>query len=199
MCNAFTQRFSSQKLAKEMNLSLPNFTLLEPAEVYPNYQARIILVDGMDPLLTNAHWSLVPKWSSIYTERTKQGPKYSTNNARSETITTSKLFAPPWNAGQRCVFPVSTFNEWRGEKGSKEKLDISASGSEVTFLAGIFERDDHNQLSCTMLTIDANEFMKPIHDRMPVILDHWEAWLDPEITPDEAQSFLKPYSGILQI
>lgn len=34
--------------------------------------------------------------------------------------------------------------------------------------------------SCSIIVTDANEIMRPIHDRMPVILapDDWDAWLE---------------------
>jgi putative SOS response-associated peptidase YedK len=46
--------------------------------------------------------------------------------------------------------------------------------------------------SCTILTTGANEMMKPIHDRMPVILpsDAYDAWLD-----KADATVLKPYDA----
>ena len=51
--------------------------------------------------------------------------------------------------------------------------------------------------TCSILTTQANNLMKPIHDRMPVILlpDHYDLWLDPTVqNPDEVSSLLKPYN-----
>ena len=33
---------------------------------------------------------------------------------------------------------------------------------------------------CAILTTEANELMRPVHERMPLILPerHWQAWLD---------------------
>jgi len=50
--------------------------------------------------------------------------------------------------------------------------------------------------SCTITTCEANELLKPIHDRMPVILtDEAEAvWLDPAIEDaPKLLPFLKPH------
>jgi putative SOS response-associated peptidase YedK len=45
-----------------------------------------------------------------------------------------------------------------------------------------------------IITTAANQLMKPIHDRMPVILDSadWEAWLNPDTDLDTLQSLLAP-------
>jgi putative SOS response-associated peptidase YedK len=49
--------------------------------------------------------------------------------------------------------------------------------------------------SCTIVTCDANELARPIHDRMPVILagpESWEAWLDPAVDATAARELLVP-------
>ncbi len=49
-----------------------------------------------------------------------------------------------------------------------------------------------------IITTDANELLKPIHDRMPVILaqDDHERWLDPSTqNPAALQPLLKPYNS----
>jgi putative SOS response-associated peptidase YedK len=50
--------------------------------------------------------------------------------------------------------------------------------------------------SCSIIVTEANGFIKPIHDRMPVILSQniWDEWLSPTIKDTQAlQHFLKPY------
>jgi putative SOS response-associated peptidase YedK len=51
-------------------------------------------------------------------------------------------------------------------------------------------------LNRAILTTEANDFLRPIHDRMPVILDpkDYEIWLDPNLNRiDRLTSLLKPY------
>jgi putative SOS response-associated peptidase YedK len=53
-------------------------------------------------------------------------------------------------------------------------------------------------VSCTILTTEANDLMRPLHDRMPVILDvkDFDRWLDPAVQePKTLEPLLVPYSG----
>ena len=66
--------------------------------------------------------------------------------------------------------------------------------------AGLWESwqcADHSQLTtCTILTTEANDLMRPIHDRMPVILpaEHYDAWLDVSAAGSEKLApLLRPY------
>lgn len=48
---------------------------------------------------------------------------------------------------------------------------------------------------CVIVT-EANDLMRPIHDRMPLLLDPetWDTWLEPEAhDPSSLVALLKPY------
>ena len=49
--------------------------------------------------------------------------------------------------------------------------------------------------SCTILTTEANEVLRAIHDRMPVIIapEDYGRWLDPATSPEEVQSLLRSF------
>jgi putative SOS response-associated peptidase YedK len=51
--------------------------------------------------------------------------------------------------------------------------------------------------SCTILTTAANELMRPIHDRMPVILDTEaeSVWLDANAPVEDLRSLLVPFAS----
>src|SRR5581483_6951385 len=51
--------------------------------------------------------------------------------------------------------------------------------------------------SCTIRTTTANEVMRPIHERMPVLLGPFakEQWLHPRASADALRSLLTPYIG----
>ncbi|MYA62869.1 MAG: SOS response-associated peptidase, partial [Dehalococcoidia bacterium] len=81
---------------------------------------------------------------------------------------------------------------------------ISLESEELFGFAGLWESwnspDGRRILSCTIVTTAANDFIAPIHDRMPVILslDAELMWLDPDIQDTDALSeLLTPYPSEL--
>jgi len=69
-------------------------------------------------------------------------------------------------------------------------------------LAGLWEnwKSPEGQVieSCSIITTDANSLLKPIHGRMPVIVEpkDFDLWLNPEIQkPDEVKPLLKAYDS----
>ncbi len=129
---------------------------------------------------TMMRWGLIPFFARGVP------PKYSTINARIETIETSPAYRGPWKRAQRCVLPASGFYEWHlNADGRKQPFYISLADQDVFGFAGLWDRStgaDGAVESCTLITMPANALMAEIHNakqRMPAILrrqDH-SAWL----------------------
>ncbi len=189
MCASFLQRKAAGPLAQSLKADFfetednPRKSL-----IFPKYQASILVRGESKPILTNCHWGLLMRFM-------KPGgkSKYATHNAKTETFEKSPLYGPAWRAGQRCVIPVSEFYEWKGVAGSKTRLAIQEKGADETMIAGIWDVTDHGQMNFTMMTTDPNEFMKSIHDRMPVVLTDWEKYLSEKTSLAEARSMLVPF------
>jgi putative SOS response-associated peptidase YedK len=52
--------------------------------------------------------------------------------------------------------------------------------------------------SCTIITCQANELVRPVHDRMPVVFaapELWQAWLHPSLDSAAARDLLAPLPG----
>jgi putative SOS response-associated peptidase YedK len=137
-------------------------------------------------------WQLVPNFEPEFTT------KFSTINAKSETVFESRLFAD-LVLRQRCVVPLSGFFEWKNAGQRKRPFKIHLQNNAIMSLAGIWEiwrpGTPHERRSFSILTTSANRFMRAIHDRMPVILDKSaEAeWLDLEIYDRKAlEEILQP-------
>ena len=71
---------------------------------------------------------------------------------------------------------------------------------EVFAFAGLWEtwrKPDGTELrTFTIITTEANELTKPVHDRMPVIIspESYDQWLDPKLaTPEPLQTLLRPF------
>ncbi len=101
---------------------------------------------------------------------------------------------------RRCLIPADGFYEWQPAGRRKQPVYISLKTREPFGFAGLWESwtspEGEESRSCTIITTEANELLKPIHDRMPVILNHdaEAVWLDPTIQ-DSARllPLLKPY------
>ena len=103
--------------------------------------------------------------------------------------------------------PATYFFEWQEVKGQKkkDKKRIAVKALPIFSIAGICERytddDGESVLTYSILTTEANDQMRPIHDRMPVILNPEDEkhYLDLEADPTDVQSLLKPTSIELTI
>ncbi len=116
-------------------------------------------------------WPLVPVWSN------GEVPKYSTANARAETMHEKNSFRHAWQQGQRCLVVASGFYEWQDDGGkSKQPWCIEPANDEFFTFGGLWE-ESNGVLSCTIVTMPANPLMREIHNagknkhRMPLILD----------------------------
>lgn len=169
-------------------LPRPN-ALFYSKECYPSYQGLFLFNNNKAITYTAGFWSLQYRFKKT----TEVSSKFATFNARVETIDEKPTYKHPWNDGFRCIIPVRYFIEWRGEKGSKEPLAIRPKNQELFQIAGLYEPDGFGGYSYTMLTCEPNEQMAKIHHRMPVILDDWQKWLDPNLPLNEAKSMCLPY------
>jgi putative SOS response-associated peptidase YedK len=175
--------------------------------IFPGYAAPIIALRSDEARVESALWGLLPRGS---TDKSFW-KKYATFNARVETVGTSQLYRRAWAAGQRCAIPAQWFVEWRGPKGSKERLRLSDPSRRGLLIAGLWEETPASTgpapgapkplRTFTMLTVTPNEFMQSIHNRMPALLPLGaEAeWLDPGLAHDQASRLLRPYAGELAI
>jgi putative SOS response-associated peptidase YedK len=154
---------------------------LEPRyNVSPSQQVPVVRWTDGQFEGTMMRWGLVPFFSRGVP------PKYSTINARIESIESAPAYRGPWNRGQRCVLPASGFYEWHlNEAGFRQPFYIHLADQEVFGFAGLWDRstgENGTIESCTLITMPANPLLSQIHNaqqRMPAILrrsDH-ESWL----------------------
>ena len=90
-------------------------------------------------------------------------------NARAESVIDKPMFRDSI-LQRRCVIPASWFYEWNRQK---EKITFKREDSSVLFMAGVYQKHEEGN-RFVILTTDANESMRPVHDRMPVILEEQE-------------------------
>jgi putative SOS response-associated peptidase YedK len=142
--------------------------------------------------LGRLRWGLFPgRWA----ER-RSGPPLI--NARAETLGRQPAFAESFRE-RRCLIPADGFYEWRDAESGKTPVWISLADGELFAFAGIWaalpSRDGSADLhSCAIVTCEPNELIRPIHDRMPVVLtpDAEARWLEPGAREEEVASLLVP-------
>ena len=146
-----------------------------------------------------ARWGLIPNWSKDGTAAAKM------INARGETLSEKPSFREAFQQ-RRCLIPADGFYEWRMEDGKKQPFRIGMEGGTVFAFAGLWESWQAKQdgygyeegdlvETVTIVTTDANDKLRPIHHRMPVILppEDYVAWLDPANDVANCRKLLKPY------
>jgi putative SOS response-associated peptidase YedK len=95
--------------------------------------------------------------------------------------------------------PASGFYERKTVAAKKQPYYIRPKGAELFGLAGITELwrgPDGPVRTVCLITTEPNELMRPIHDRMPVIVppEDYGAWLDPANgEPEQLKRFIRPY------
>lgn len=103
---------------------------------------------------------------------------------------------------RRCLVPADGFYEWQGKTPPKQPYFIHMSDDAPFAFAGIWERwraspDAEPIDSFAILTTTPNELMRPIHDRMPVIVPEpdYGRWLDRTRGASDIEDLLRPYDA----
>lgn len=143
--------------------------------------------------LVTMKWGLVPRWS----KEPKSG--YSTINARAETVASKPAFRDAFRR-RRCLIPADGFYEWKPLDHGRQPYFIHRRDRRPFAFAGLWERWERGGESletCSIIVTRANELMRPIHERMPVILpaDTYRAWLDPAQGAEQLEALLVPYAA----
>jgi putative SOS response-associated peptidase YedK len=175
------------------------FGLAHPPDLRPRYniaptqQIPIVRLDSTGHReLVQVRWGFIPRWA--------KDPSIGLRmfNARAETVADKPAFRTAY-ARHRCLIPASGFYEWQALPGGKQPMYIGMSDGRPFGMAGLFERwrspDDEVVDSCTIVTTGASDALRPVHERMPVIIADAEhaRWLD--AANAEVADLLQPWSG----
>jgi putative SOS response-associated peptidase YedK len=123
------------------------------------------------------------------------------DNAQAESLFTKPMFARLIES-HRCLVPADGFYEWAKPKkagGRKQPYHIRLRGGGLFACPWLWDEwkgpNGKKVYSCCIVTTDANELLRPIHERMPAILPpgRFEAWLAPESEPADLKELLASY------
>jgi putative SOS response-associated peptidase YedK len=192
MCGRFV-------LIADPNTLQQTFNLDSVPEIMPRYniaptQAVPVITNEATRQLSMYRWGLIPSWA--------KEPEIGSRmiNARVEGIEDKPAFRAAFKR-RRCIVPASGFYEWKKlDAKTKTPMYIQLKEQPVIGFAGLWEAwhdsDGGEWRTFTILTTTANDFMRPIHDRMPVILrpEAYDEWLQPgEMSASALKPLLQPY------
>lgn len=194
MCGRFTRKENFQQLAKLLGLrtipQLPPRYNIAPSQLIACVRAN---PESQENECVQLKWGLVPSWAKDPSIGHKM------INARAETVSEKPSFRKAFQQ-RRCLILADGFYEWKREGKEKHPYYIHFTDNRPFAFAGLWERWEASGgaplESCAMITTGPNALMKPIHNRMPVILhpQDYALWLN--LAVHEAQSLtamLQPY------
>lgn len=191
MCGRYSLHTNPEVIALYFKLGiLPE--LAPRYNITPSTPVLVVRQDREKGRIADLHrWGLIPGWARDPSIGNKLA------NARGETVAEKPSFRSAFKRG-RCLIPASGFYEWKKIAGRKQPYYVHPRDAPLFAFAGLAERwngPDGPVHTCAIITTDANELMRGIHDRMPVILapeDH-DAWLDPaNQETDRLKALLRP-------
>jgi putative SOS response-associated peptidase YedK len=205
MCGRFTQRSKLADLARDFQArlafadepSVPRYNIA-PTQVVPVVR-QMSQAGGRE--LAMLWWGLIPSWA--------KDPKIGnqTINARGESVAEKPAFRAAFKR-RRCLILADGYYEWQKLGKIKQPHFIHRADDAPFAFAGLWEtwrggagKEDANAEAletCTIITTTANDLMRPLHDRMPVILypRDYDLWLDPAVSDRERlDPLIAPHSG----
>lgn len=192
MCSRFTLTAENKELLKQFALTmLPE--LLKRHNIAPGGPITAIRQNEHSQAREFAilNWGLVPSWA----KDPNMGHKLT--NARCETAADKPAFRGPMRH-HRCLIPANGFFEWKRVGKNRLPYYFKHPEGKLLALAGLWEYwaspDGSEIQSCTILTTEPNALMRPIHQRMPVLIEEsdYSRWLDTTLQrPREVSDLLK--------
>jgi putative SOS response-associated peptidase YedK len=191
MCGRYSQSQTPEKLIQRFGVKGT-----PPADLKPRYniapsQSAPVVVLLEENRLELFRWGLIPYWT--------KDPSIGNRmiNARAETLATKASYRRPFKKS-RCLVPADGFYEWRTDPGEKTKtpMRVRLRSDDPFAFAGLWDLwkdpDGGEIRSFTIITTDANDALRTIHERMPVILkpEDEAKWLDPSTGPEKLVKML---------
>lgn len=190
-------RYSNTITGPEFDLRMGNLLRLsrpdggqgfERFNIAPTDEVLAAVEDEEGRRMELLRWGLVRGWSRDAESR------FQMINARCETVLERAAYRDLVSSSRhRCLIVADGWYEWQRAEDPRQRpkpVHFSLHGRRPFCFAGLWANS-----SCTILTSEANDIARPIHDRMPVVLDQpaeWDAWLDPALAGSDFAEVLVP-------
>jgi putative SOS response-associated peptidase YedK len=190
MCGRFARTTPFRTIIEQFQIQENLINDLEPSSnIFPSEEVEAIIFDEQKKKLVKLKWGLVPAWL--------KEPQKGQINAKAETINQKPFFKESFQK-RRTLIITDGFYEWKKEGREKIPIHIRMKNGEPFALAGVYDfwkTSDGRQIdTCAIITTEANDLLKSIHDRMPVIIKKKDIglWLDCAQDENLVLSLLKP-------
>lgn len=179
MCGRFTLASTAEDLARKFELEEAVELGAARFNIAPTQPVASVRADRDGRrALSLQRWGLIPYWA--------KDPRIGNRmiNARAESAADKPAYRDALRR-RRCLVAADGFYEWGGKGAARRAHHVTMREGEPFGIAALWERwrDPEGQWieSCVLMTTEANACVRPIHERMPVILDprDYGRWLDP--------------------
>ena len=173
MCNLYTMRKSAAEVAAHFGVKVPT-GINTPEETYPGYPGAVVREADGERLMQSMVWGFPLRLKGMKPE---SKPKPVNNCADlNKGMWVGLARKPQW----RCIIPLTAFAEAEGVKGSKTRTWFSVKDQPVFGWAGLWRESAEWGAVYSGVMTDCNEAIRPVHDRMPVLLqpDEYDTWLN---------------------
>ncbi len=197
MCGRYSLTTPEDHLVEVFDVPPLTFDYRARYNIAPSQDVPVVASDKSGTRLGLLRWGFVPAWADDLSIGSRM------INARAESLLDKPAFKQA-AVSRRCLIPADGFYEWAAEDGHKVPYWIHSPDREPMGFAGVWERWHHRGtepvFSMAIITVDASDQIRHLHDRMPAIVPaaDREAWLDTETPIADALSLLKPYERALE-
>lgn len=187
MCGRFTIVLKEKDLKDEFKAEAPAGFAYESYNIAPSQVVPIIHLDKYQQRqLSLMEWGFLPSWAKDHKGTLRP------INARLETVDSNPMFKTSFQK-RRGLIPATGFYEWGAQTSPKQPYYFYEQDRPLFAFAGIWdiwEKEEGTILSFTIITKEAERSVKPIHGRMPCVLnkEHYEFWLAEALLPDKSPS-----------
>lgn len=175
MCNLYTVSVSANEIADEFDAAMEDAFNAGAGDVYPGGQGIVVREREGRRILQQMTWGWPRPMKSKKTGQPIK-PKPVNNIANLDGF--------PWRfiAGKpehRCLIPLTGFCEAEGEEGRKTRTWFGVDERPIFAWAGMWDDSPEWGRWYSGLMTDCNEVVRPVHNRMPVLLhrDEFDRWL----------------------
>ncbi len=210
MCGRYENAADDEELRKEfekhvgeLDISYNIDEILKTENIAPTNRVKVITFNKENNVfrLKVIKWGIKSKVFDPSRQAKGKDPFIEKDifNSKIETIAKKGSKWKKYFNENRCIFPMTAFYEWTGEKGSKVPQRISLNKAPVFFAGGIITDGIDKAESASIITCEPNPFMKQIHTRMPVLFKTEDAGKFLEAKEDAAINMSCPLDEAIKM